>query len=607
MPLNGTPGGITDVEIKDLDNLFDVVITTPVNGQVLVYQNGIWINSASGGTEVVGPASSTDNAIARFNGTTGKIIQNSTVIIDDNGYATGFTGIDSIIDSNTDSHPAAHFYDSNTGINVNIADAANSGYDFYNEGTTYTAGNLTVGSSSTLLGSIYNDSGGAVFNGGLGSNDFQVNTNGTFNTLIVKGSTGLVGIGVVPSYGLDVVMPTSGTPYYINAAFRAPGANQDVSILLESQRLSTTQRWFFGSGSGGGPNTNNFRLYDLNNSVEAINVAPSGDIYLNGSTSSNTVHYLGSLGGVVHNEQGAAVDFRVESDLKQNMIFVSGATNQVGINALAAEISAGGGSVLTAKSDANGGFTNVFGVIAPNTTAGNRVCFNVGVTNALNDINTFAFYYDGHNSTLNAFEIFFAFQSTPVARFLANGNGGIGLGSGAPSARWHAISTTEQMRLGYDTSNYYSTAVGSTGGVTFDAVGSGAGFDFSDRLTVNTNPVIVVLSSTGGINAKTVAATTLYTVPAGRTAIITAATVRCTAASAITIGPALGIGVAAGEQDIFASTAITALTTTAVIFGFAAVGMSVSAAAASVIKVGIDTGSTGTSQTIAIDLMGYLL
>lgn len=37
---------------------------------------------------VTGPASSTDNAIARFDGTTGKIIQNSLVTIDDNGKLT---------------------------------------------------------------------------------------------------------------------------------------------------------------------------------------------------------------------------------------------------------------------------------------------------------------------------------------------------------------------------------------------------------------------------------------------------------------------------------------------------------------------------------------
>jgi hypothetical protein len=43
------------------------------------------------GGDVVGPASSTDNAIARFDSTTGKLLQNSVVTIGDTGAATGFT------------------------------------------------------------------------------------------------------------------------------------------------------------------------------------------------------------------------------------------------------------------------------------------------------------------------------------------------------------------------------------------------------------------------------------------------------------------------------------------------------------------------------------
>lgn len=44
---------------------------------------------ASGGTgDVVGPASSTDNAIARFDSTTGKLIQDSSAFLDDSGYIT---------------------------------------------------------------------------------------------------------------------------------------------------------------------------------------------------------------------------------------------------------------------------------------------------------------------------------------------------------------------------------------------------------------------------------------------------------------------------------------------------------------------------------------
>ena len=46
------------------------------------------------GGDVVGPASATDNAITRFNLTTGKLIQNSTVLLDDNGKLGQVDAID---------------------------------------------------------------------------------------------------------------------------------------------------------------------------------------------------------------------------------------------------------------------------------------------------------------------------------------------------------------------------------------------------------------------------------------------------------------------------------------------------------------------------------
>lgn len=59
--------------------------------------SGTWPNQTvnasggSGGGDVTGPGSSTDNAVARFDLTTGKIIQNSGVIINDSGEVT--TGV----------------------------------------------------------------------------------------------------------------------------------------------------------------------------------------------------------------------------------------------------------------------------------------------------------------------------------------------------------------------------------------------------------------------------------------------------------------------------------------------------------------------------------
>lgn len=49
-------------------------------------------NTGSGTGDISGPASSTDNAITRWDGTTGKIIQNSKAILQDAGdiHAQGF-------------------------------------------------------------------------------------------------------------------------------------------------------------------------------------------------------------------------------------------------------------------------------------------------------------------------------------------------------------------------------------------------------------------------------------------------------------------------------------------------------------------------------------
>jgi hypothetical protein len=67
--------------------------------------------SATGSGDVVGPASATDNAIVRFDGTTGKLVQNSTVTIDDSGNLV--TPADAKVNSLTAT-------DNRTNFNLNI-------------------------------------------------------------------------------------------------------------------------------------------------------------------------------------------------------------------------------------------------------------------------------------------------------------------------------------------------------------------------------------------------------------------------------------------------------------------------------------------------------
>jgi hypothetical protein len=70
---------------------------------------------------------------------------------------------------------------------------------------------------------------------------------------------------------------------------------------------------------------------------------------------------------------------------------------------------------------------------------------------------------------------------TEKARFDASGNLGIGTGA-TVSAKLHSLATTEQLRLGYDSTHYLSTTVASTGSITFALTGTTPTFTFSQAV-----------------------------------------------------------------------------------------------------------------------------
>jgi hypothetical protein len=79
----------TDIDVGELAvNLADKKLFTKDGAGTVIQLGG-----GSGTGDVVGPTSSTDNAIARFDTTTGKLLQNSTVTIDDNGNTANVNSI----------------------------------------------------------------------------------------------------------------------------------------------------------------------------------------------------------------------------------------------------------------------------------------------------------------------------------------------------------------------------------------------------------------------------------------------------------------------------------------------------------------------------------
>ncbi|HBB56589.1 TPA: hypothetical protein DCZ57_00960 [Patescibacteria group bacterium] len=80
------------------------------------------------------------------------------------------------------------------------------------------------------------------------------------------------------------------------------------------------------------------------------------------------------------------------------------------------------------------------------------------------------------------------------------GSGNVGIGTTTPGAKLHTLSTTEQLRLGYDASNYWSSTVGSTGGLTLAGTGAGGALSLTPTAGQNLN---VNLSGAGDLAVNT--------------------------------------------------------------------------------------------------------
>lgn len=83
----------------ELGRLDDYGTTAPSTGQIPMFDTAtgkastVTVTQIVSAVEVAGPASSTDNAIVRFDSTTGKIIQNSATTIADTTGAIVFTSV----------------------------------------------------------------------------------------------------------------------------------------------------------------------------------------------------------------------------------------------------------------------------------------------------------------------------------------------------------------------------------------------------------------------------------------------------------------------------------------------------------------------------------
>lgn len=126
----------------------------------------------------------------------------------------------------------------------------------------------------------------------------------------------------------------------------------------------------------------------------------------------------------------------------------------------------------------------------------------------------------------------------------------------------------------------------------------------------STIPMIGMRLSSTSILGKIQTQTTLYTVPTGKTAVITHIVLRMTSASNVTAVATVTAGVTSAWTSILASTALTGFDATGEYFVLQSSNPSIVTAAAGVIKLDVPTAATttggGDTYTFTCDLFGYL-
>jgi hypothetical protein len=205
---NGTT--VVQVGAGKLTALSDVVVTSPTSGQSLAYNGTNWVNSNAGAGDVVGAASSTDNALVRFDGTTGKVIQNSSVIVGDTGSITGVNSLtaESLVvnnnatlgSSNTDT------LDINARITTDLEPNANNAKDIGTSGRNWRDGFF----GRTLSTVNLEITGTTSFDG----------SQGTSGQVLTSQGTGVTPIWTTPNAG--TVTSVTGTSPVVSSGGATP-------------------------------------------------------------------------------------------------------------------------------------------------------------------------------------------------------------------------------------------------------------------------------------------------------------------------------------------------------------------------------------------------
>ena len=499
-------------------------------GQALVTDgSGVlsWSTAASG--DVYGPASATDNAVARYDGTTGKIIQNSAVTIGDDGATviaansssdglritqTGAGNALLVEDSaNPDATP---FVINNSGaalVGVDTTRTLFSGYvpNLQIEGTTFSA------SSQSLTINLNNAGGSTLFfaksRGTTNGSNTIVNANDTLGAIAFNGADGtdIQSIAAQISAAVDGTPGTDDMPGRLVFSTTADGASSPT----ERMRIDNAGR----VGIGGTPtaftkfqilgtlpsSSTASRSVEITATIPSTSTAQGWGFYTTLSTQASAftladmTHYRAGQGTIgatsaVTNQYG----FNADSTL-------TGATNNYGFFS---NIASGTGrwNFYAAGTAANYFAGNVGIGVTPTSTLtvngtlafGNSTGIAMSVSNDFGS-NTYLTLAEGSNGLR-------VVNSTNTATHLTIlSTGSVGIGTASTTAKLHVSGgyTGFEYNSGatYPAYNTYFAAIGSnfsSGGSEVDIWNTvSGGFAFRKQTAASAQTTLMYINANG--------------------------------------------------------------------------------------------------------------
>jgi hypothetical protein len=297
------------------------------DGTVILVGTGI---GGAGSGDVVGPASATDNAIARFDGTNGKVIQNSGASIDDSGNLTALsnnatgTGANIMPTGTTAQRPA-----SPTVGMVRFNTTLDSLENYTSQG--WFKVNVTIPVLTSVDGTIYEGFASTLSLSGTGFG-------------VAEGTVRFTSGGTTADVAVTPSSQTSATVTVPSAIFNL-SAGSTVSVRFTNNdggASNTVNKSVQGTPTGGTITTvGGFRYHQFNTSANFV--VPSGF--------SASAEYLivagGSAGGKGFGGGGGAGGYRAASTT---------------ITAQTYSIVVGGGGAPTSTTGGNGGNSSGFGI-----------------------------------------------------------------------------------------------------------------------------------------------------------------------------------------------------------------------------------------------------